>query len=121
MKVEDALITQGWTQNKYRDDVTGEVCFFGAIFYSRFGTWDDWASWEDGDNWHEDEDLLRRVNSGEMALKELGEPTIDADLEMCGLVMFNDWPERTKDEILALARRADEIYADRTITFVHPR
>lgn len=114
MKIEDALILQGWTQGEYRNPVNGEVCFYGAIYYAEFESWDAWCTMDDEVLFDEDPRLNRRCIAAGIALEEWcqehGVPMPRSDLEAeASLAIWNDDPERNKDEIFALARRADEI------------
>ena len=90
MGIADELITRGWHQGE-AEAPTGEVCLAGAAAYALFNTTFDDLSLHD---------LSAAMNAVEAAAPEIAKH---------GVGNWNDAPERTFDEVLRVAKEADEI------------
>lgn len=88
MSIADELITRGWCQGAY-EDVDGRVCLRAAAYKA-------YASGET---------IMALPESVNRVLAEL---VNDKDSVLPGL-SFNDAPGRTFDEVLRVAKIADEI------------
>lgn len=87
MGIADELITRGWTQG-WTEDSEGRVCLLGAAAYAsgEYGN-------EVGNLWTMPPALVEILN----------------DLCVMRFTVWNDAPERTFDEVLRVAKEADEI------------
>jgi hypothetical protein len=95
--IADELITRGWTQRTFEDDLTGAVCLRGAVRCAIWGLprYDH-----------------RTVAGGHLDTEARALATIGRITSHPGIVsIWNDEPGRTFDEVLRVAKQADEILA----------
>lgn len=91
MGIAHELITRGWTRYKMLDPETGAVCLEGAAYCSA--------------------GLADELGTANIALR-MEPPEFNALRKVLGqhtLYWWNDEPDRTYDEVLRVAKEADEL------------